>query len=252
MTRLALLVAVLAGQALPSFEAASIKRNVTREARIRFETPPGRLNAVNVPLRFVIRQAYRVPESRIVGGPGWLDSDRFDILATAAGGATADGVREMLRALLKERFALALRMEAREMPAYVLRTARVDGTLGPNLRRATMDCGGRASSIVAGRVQCGVLVSQGSQTASMRGGGATLENVVRLLADFLDRPLIDETGLAGAFDLELEFSTVTSAAPDDVPSVFTAVREQLGLRLDAERRRVDVWGVEGVSPPTLD
>ena len=71
-----------------SFDAASIKRNVAADTRPRFETPPGRLNAVNVPLRFLIRQAYRVPESRILGGPAWLDSDRFDIRATVPAGAT--------------------------------------------------------------------------------------------------------------------------------------------------------------------
>jgi hypothetical protein len=85
-----------------TFEAASIRRNVSGETRVRFETPPGRLTAVNVPLRFVIRQAYRVPEARIIGGPGWIDSERFDITATATG-ANADATREMLRTLLKER-----------------------------------------------------------------------------------------------------------------------------------------------------
>src|SRR5689334_14254713 len=73
-----------------SFEAAAIKKNGADDARTRFDTSPGRLNATNVPLRFLIRQAYRVPESRILGGPAWLDTDRFDIVATVPTGATAD------------------------------------------------------------------------------------------------------------------------------------------------------------------
>jgi uncharacterized protein (TIGR03435 family) len=247
-----------------TFEAASIRRNVSGETRVRFETPPGRLTAVNVPLRFVIRQAYRVPEARIVGGPGWIDSARFDIAATATG-ANADAIREMLRTLLKERFGLAVHAESREMPVYVLRLARTDGTLGPNLRRSTTDCTGRGSTIVAGRVQCGIMVSQGPASGSLRGGGATIDTFVRLLGDFLDRPLNDGTALRGSFDLEFQFTAERSAtpgapapgglptasSPDEVPSVFTALREQLGLKLDAQRGRADVWVIDAVSEPTL-
>ena len=248
------------------FDVASVKRNASGDTRVRFETPPGRLNAVNAPLRFLIRQAYRVPESRVIGGPGWLDTDRFDIVATTPAPATGDAMREMLRALLKQRFGLAIRAEAREMPIYVLRLARSDPSLGPNLRRSTTDCTGRPSSVVAGRVQCGILVSQGPANASLRGGGATLENFVRLLGDFVDRPLEDKTGLTGTFDLELQFTADRSATPGaavpgglsaagnpgDVPSVFTALQEQLGLKLDAERGRADVWVVDAAAPPTLD
>ena len=260
-------VATAARQAASvSFEVASIKRNLSGETRIRFETPPGRLTAINVPLRFVIRQAYRVPEARIIGGPAWLDSDRFDILATAAGGATGDVVREMLRALLKERFGLALHTETREMPMYVLKVARADGSHGPNLRPSTTDCTGRSSPVAAGRVLCGILVSQGPGSGSLRGGAATMENFVRLLGDFLDRPVTEETGLTGTFDFELQFTAPRSSIPgaaipgalaptanvDDVPTVFTAVQEQLGLKLEAQRGRADVWAVDAASPPSPD
>ena len=256
-----------ARQAAPaSFEAASIKRNASRDTRTRFETPPGRLNAVNVPLRFVIRQAYRMSEARIIGGPSWLDSDRFDILATAASGTTADGIRDMLRSLLQERFRLALHMETREMAVYDLVVARAGGALGPNLRRSSTDCSGKASSMVGGRVQCGLLVSQGSGSASLRGGGTTIASFTRLLGDFLDRPVNDRTGLAGAFDLELQFTAPASATPgapvpgglatatglDDIPTVFTAIQEQMGLRLNPQQGRADVLVIDSVSSPTTD
>ena len=258
---------VAAGQiASASFEVASIKRNLSGDPRIRFETPPGRLTAINVPLRFLIRQAYRVPEARIIGGPAWLDSDRFDILATAPTAAAGEAIRSMLRALLEERFSLAMHGETREMPIYVFKIARTDGRLGPHLRRSTTDCGGRSSAVVSGRVQCGILVSQGPGSASLRGGAATMENFVRLLGDFLDRPVTDESGLAGSFDLELQFTALRSSTPgaatpgasaptpaaDDIPTVFTAVQEQLGLKLDAQRGRADVWVVDGVSLPSPD
>ena len=249
-----------------AFEAASVKRNVSGETRLRFETPAGRVTGINVPLRFLIRQAYRVPEARIVGGPTWVDTARFDILASAPGSANADTTRQMLRTLLKERFGLTVHAELREMPIYVLRLARTDGSLGPNLRHSTTDCTGRGSTVVAGRVQCGILVSQGPGSGSLRGGSATIGNFVRLLGDFLERPVNDGTGLTGPFDLELQFTAERSSTPgapvpgglaaasgpDEIPSVFTALREQMGLRLDAEKGRADVWVIDRVSVPTPD
>jgi uncharacterized protein (TIGR03435 family) len=252
--------------AVAAFEVASIKRNTSGETRLRFETPPGRLTAINVPLRFMIRQAYRVPEARIVGGPDWIDKERFDLLATAPANANVDTTREMLRTLLKERFGLAVHAELREMPVYVLRLARTNATLGPHLRRSTTDCAGRGSTVVGGRAQCGIMVSQGPGSGSLRGGSASIDNFVRLLGDFLDRPVNDSTALTGLFDLELQFTAERSATPgalvpgglatastlDDIPSVFTALREQMGLKLDAEKGRADVWVIDTVSQPTLD
>jgi uncharacterized protein (TIGR03435 family) len=119
---------------------------------------------------------------------------------------------------------------------------------------------------VTGRVQCGILVSQGPGSGSLRGGGATMDAFVRLLGDFLDRPLNDGTGLTGSFDLELQFTAERSSTPgapapgglaaavgvDDVPSVFTAIREQMGLRLDAQNGPAELWVIDAVSQPTLD
>jgi len=250
--------------ATPSFEAAAIKRNPSGETGARFEAPPGRLNAINVPLRFLIRQAYGIPESRILGGPAWLDTDRFHIVAATPGSVNTDAVRGMLRVLLAERFGLVMHTEMREMPIYVLRVARADGTLGPNLRRSSTDCTGRSSAMANGRVQCGILVSQDPGSDSLRGGAATIESFARLLADFLERPLNDETGLTGTFDLELQFSAprssspgavvpgglTTSTSPEDIPTVFTALQEQLGLTLQSDTAPVDVVVINAASPPS--
>ena len=123
-----------------------------------------------------------------------------------------------------------------------------------------------ASSTVGGKVQCGILVSQGPASASLRGGGVSIESFSRLLGDFIDRPLNDHTGLTGTFDLELQFTAPRSSTPgaalpgglavasgpDEVPIVFTAVQEQLGLKLEATRGRADVWVVGAASPPSAD
>jgi bla regulator protein blaR1 len=248
-----------------SFEAASIRRNISEETRVRFETPPRRLNVVNAPLRFVIRQAYRVPETRIIGGPEWLDKDRFDIQATAPGVRAGDTIREMLRTLLRDRFGLVMHSETREMPVYVLRTERSDGRLGRAMRPSTTDCTGKTSSMVAGRVECGILVSEGPGSANLRGGAATIANFLRLLGDFLDRPVNDQSGLTGTFDFELLFTTQRSSTPGDpvpgglpavaasgdIPDIFTALREQLGLKLEAQRGLAEVWIVDAAAAPPV-
>jgi uncharacterized protein (TIGR03435 family) len=145
---LRVLVAVLASASLAAqtltFEVASIKPNRNAGAPpggIR-PLPNGRLNATNVTLEELLRRAYRLHESQLIGGPAWMKSDRFDVIASA-GAAPARGVDDvllMLRALLLERFRIDASLEKRELPAYVLTHARPDRTLGPNLRPSSVEC----------------------------------------------------------------------------------------------------------------
>src|SRR4030095_7657832 len=102
---------------------------------------PGRLNATNVPLRMLLRQAFNVQDFQIVGGPDWLGSDRFDIIAKAPDGDfNADVMRPLLQSPLVERSKLGYHKEARDMPICALMKARPDGKLGPNLTASTTDC----------------------------------------------------------------------------------------------------------------
>ena len=146
------------------------------------------------------------------------------------------------------------------MPIYGLERARDNGVLGPNFRPSTDDCTGQTPRVVEGRPRCGVMVSQASTSASLRGGAA-FGDIVRLLGDFLDRPLVDRTGLSGAYDLELQFTADrgslpgavpggVSAAGGDIPSVFTAVQEQLGLKLTPQSGTAAVLVIDRVSPPS--
>ena len=244
------------------FDAVSIKVNRSGESQIRYEVPVGRVNAVNVPLRFFIRRAFDLPDARIVGGPAWIEMERFDIVATLPPDADSEAMRRMMQTLLADRFKLAARREVREMPVYSLVRLRQDA-LGPSLRTSTSACEGDMPRIVKGRVECGLLLSQGPASASLRGGAATLARVVRILGEFLERPLIDRTGLAGTYDLELQFTASRSAipgvgipgglaaaaSPDEIPSIFTAAQEQLGLRLVPESAAAEVLVIEGVSRP---
>jgi uncharacterized protein (TIGR03435 family) len=244
------------------FEAVSIKANRSGEAQTRYEAPTGRLNAINVPLRFFIRRAFDLPDARIVGGPAWLETDRFDIVATLPPDADGDVMRRMMQTLLTDRFTLTARREVRELPVYSLVRLRQDA-LGPSLRASASVCDPDVPRMVKGRVECGLFVSQGPASASLRGGATTFVNVARILGEFLERPLIDKTGLTGTYDLELQFTAsrgvipgagtpgglAAAASPDEIPSVFTAVQEQLGLRLVPERAAADVLVIEGVSRP---
>ena len=259
-------VATVAAAQAPQFDVASIKKNPTGGARVSIETPPGRFQATNTPLRFLMRWSYRIAEPRIVGGPDWIGVDRFDVTATApAEGWTAERTRQMVRALLTDRFGLATHTESREMRIYALAVAK-PGVFGQHLRPAAFDCSAPDTpSRMApdGKVACGLLVSQAAGSASLRGGGQTMADFARSLGEYVDRPLVDRTGLTARYDLELQFtadrSALVGAAPpgglsatvdSDVAPLPTALLEQLGLRLTSEQGRVDVLVIDRVSQPT--
>ena len=281
MRKAALLVALvlatsLAGaqpSQLPAFDVASVKTNRSGEisADMRVQ-PDGGLTASNVPLVDLIQFAYGYPAHRIDGLSGWVLTERFDIAAratTAPGAPVAgtDRVALSLRGLLAERFLLRTHTEKRQVPVYELRLDRADGRLGPRLTRADReDCRAMSSGRRPTAQQeppdaprCGV----GTGNGFIRAGGVHLSPFVEALGRLLDRPVMDRTGLTGTFDvvlaftpegtLELPLPPGTQPRPDpDAPSIFTALREQLGLRLDSGRSAVEVLVVDSVQRPTLD
>ncbi len=260
----------------PTFEVASIRRNTSDDPRVMIGGPPGRFSVTNAPLRLLIRNAYRLQDFQVVGGPAWLNSDRFDIVAKAEGSATPDQIQAMVRSLLVERFKLVTHTETREMPIYALVPLRGDGKLGEALRPAAADCSpaarGRGGE-PAGRpappqpgepIRCGMMVGPGS----VQAGGQPISQLATLLAPYVSRIVVDRTGLAGAFDFTLQWTPEglppAPAAPPppgggpgllppvdpNGPSIFTAVQEQLGLKLDAQRGAVDVLVIDSVTAPT--
>jgi uncharacterized protein (TIGR03435 family) len=256
---------IAAAQAL-QFDVASVKKNPTGGARVSIETPPGRFQATNTPLRFLIRWSHRIAEPRILDGPDWIGVDRFDVTASApAEGWTGERTRQMVRTLLADRFGLITHTEMREMRIYTLTVAK-PGAFGPHLRPAAVDCSApdTPSRMAAdGKVACGLLVSQAAGSASLRGGGQLMADFVRSLGEYVDRPLVDRTGLTARYDLELQFTADRSAlvgAPppgglsatvdSDIAPLPTALLEQLGLRLTAEQGRVEVLVIDRVSQPT--
>jgi uncharacterized protein (TIGR03435 family) len=139
---------LVGGQAPPApwdaphleFEVASVKMNKSGPNMMSMRTLPNSFTMTNLPLRLLITQAYRVSGYQLVGGPSWLDSERFDIVAKAPEGSRPDQTMLMLRGLLAERFKLKVHGETREAQIYALMLARSDGKLGPKLSKSTDDC----------------------------------------------------------------------------------------------------------------
>jgi uncharacterized protein (TIGR03435 family) len=248
--------AVQAQQSKPAFEVASVKRNAAgpRAGGGSGFRPGGLFNATNVPLAGLIRLAYNVLDFQIIGGPEWVREDRFDITARSSEDTTRDEGLLMLQTLLKDRFRLGLRLEKREMPAYALVRARTDGRLGPLLQSVPSDCdtpAGRAAAAKR-RAASRPSVPRGSPSVTATGQCILMSSLARNLSTLVETPVIDKTGLVGRWDYILAYDPSlpsTDRQLADVPSLFAAVSEQLGLQLQRERESVDVLVIETVQPP---
>ena len=271
-----------------AFEVASVKINKSGDAGMRMAMQPGgRVTVSNVPLRQLIVNAYDVQPFQVIGGPDWVASDRFDIVARAPDGTPQgpDTMGPMLQALLTDRFELKVRRETREMPTYELTVARTDGRLGPRLKRSDTDCdamrgrgaappggpggagagtgrGGPLQPPAPGEIRpCAMMMGVGRFT----GGGLPLTALTRAIGPRVGRFIVDKTGLTGAYDFDVEFTPdqmpnlpaggLVNGAPlpaADGPSLFTALQEQLGLKLESSRGPVDVVVIESVERPMED
>jgi uncharacterized protein (TIGR03435 family) len=265
----------------PQFEVASVKPNKSGGGpmRIGFQ-PGGRFTATNVPVRDLISLAYGQPQPlpsfQIIGGPGWLASDRFDIVAKAEGDVQPGPAGPptqmflMLRGLLADRFKLLAHEETRDQPVYVLRLDRSDGKLGPQLRPSTTDCaamrGANRGAPPPGPPQPGQVPTCGAMfgPGRMMSGGTPIEMLANGLARLVNRVVIDRTGLTGNYESSLEFTPDQSqlppgglppgipAPPVDGPSLFTALKEQLGLKLESDHAAVRVLMIDSIEQPMPD
>jgi len=233
-----------AGEAA-SFEVASVKPN---RSGISNALPPSRANgsysASNVPLKSIIANAYEVRIFQIEGDPAWLTSERFDIIARGREG-TPDRLRPaMLRTLLAERFKLVAHFETREQQVYALVLLRSDGRLGPQLKPSAPGNGSAS----------GPFASVGNGVARINGNRVLMDTfAIVLTSSVFSQRVINRTGLSGEFDLDLRFTPESSsAAAPEFPSIFTAVQEQLGLKLQSERAPVPVLVIDSVQRPTPD
>ena len=246
----------------PRFETASVKPNRSPEAGRNNRFSPGRFAYMNTPLEDYIYNAYRFPSDRVLGMPDWARREKYDITATHDPQYAAFSLQQlaMLQRLLEERFSLQTHRETREMPVYELVKARADDQLGPRLRVATLDCSPAAT---ANRAQCGMRIDMGL----IDGKSVDWRIVVGQLPAAVGRTVIDRTGLQGRFELTLEWNpdpsvtrspeatalaTAAAATPGERITIFTALQEQFGVKLQAAREPLEVLVIDRVERPTPD
>jgi uncharacterized protein (TIGR03435 family) len=243
-----------------SFEVASVKPNKSGETTSFLQPRPGGNFAVgNMTLRGLIMFAYGIQGFQLVGAPDWAATERFDIAAKAAADVPPTPIGQtspealMLRSLLEDRFRLSAHRETRDLPIYALVLARADGRLGPRLRQTTSDyckklfeAAGKAGDtpIPPGGPVCGMRPLGSDELAA---SALPMNEFARFLNVESGRTVVDRTGLTGVWDFDLKWSRPNAPNPDpDRPSIFTALQEQLGLRLDATTGPVEVLVIDRV------
>jgi uncharacterized protein (TIGR03435 family) len=242
----------------PSFDVASIHaNNYDRTNHSHISSSGGSdFRAINVTALQLVQWAYNLPDSRITGAPPWLTSPKFDI--SAKSDAAADSAlralpwdvalqqrRKMLQSLLKDRFHLAAHMETKTLPIYAL----VLDKKGPKFSPARdeprhVDVTGRSTGV----------------TINITSSSRAMADLAEILYRYTGRVVVDKTGLQGNYTITLKFapddsrsavpSSETSSAPDSGPSVFTALKDQLGLELKSDKGPVDILVIDHIDPPS--
>ena len=261
----------VAAAARLAFDVVSVKENTSVGQGGRLGPAGNRYTADNIPLKFILMEAFSLRDHQLVNLPGWAADVRFDMTATYPPGLmpTIEQAREMLRALLAERFGLVTHRETRELPAYALVLARRDGRLGSQIVRSDVDCA-QWSAEKRPQVNAGspsVVAPGGRRHACMMvanrrllyAGTQTLQQLATALQSLVGRPVVDRTGLTGAFDIDLRWESESfdrpagvGMPPEDVAAIFTALQDQLGLKLEPARAPFDVVVVDAVRRPSPD
>jgi uncharacterized protein (TIGR03435 family) len=234
-----------------SFEVASVKGDKDSTARPALvQRGPGTFFAENSTARNLIRGAYGVQWFRVVGGPDWIDADRFDITAKlqaadSNGGDEWPRVEAALQRLLIERFGLKVHREMRPMKQLVIRRARGATPLTHRGGSCVSDDASSSPAAVVSLGYCGTI--RFTPDGSITGGGISMGSLVGAISSLTGLPTRDETGVTGVFDVALTW------VPDDVgATLFTALREQLRLVVSSETKPMEVIVVDDIRRPTQD
>lgn len=233
--------------ARPRFEVASVKPNKSSEGVIRLDIQPGgRFAAIDIPLKQFIRAAYTLQLYQIVDAPSWVESERFDITAvtdrelrentTWRPGGEYALVQLMMQSLLADRFNFRAHFEERQTQVFAL-------VRGERAREAKGFTPAKP---------CGTDCSMQIGAGTLRAPNVRLPEFAELLSQLTGRLVTDATGLAGAFEINLRWTPESQEATSDAPSLFTALPEQLGLRLETRRGPVRMLVIDSVDRPTSD
>lgn len=270
---------IIAAQDNATFEVASVKQNKVGDGRILIQALPGnRVTMTNVPAQQLVTLAYQLQPFQLAGAPSWLATDRYDIVAKLEGEpkpivpGTPNPTMIALRSLLAERFKLAFHKETRDMDVYALVMVK-QGLPGPALKSSATDCAAQANARRGGPppgppvppgpndpFPCGLMGMPGM----IRMGGLSIGQLTQMLTNQAGRLVFDRTGLTGNWDFMLRFAAeqrdgqppppgVNLPPPDpDAPSLFTALQEQLGLKLESTKSPVEVTVIDHIEHPTDD
>jgi uncharacterized protein (TIGR03435 family) len=264
----------------PTFDVISIKPHAgdPNSSSMR-PMPGGGIILVNGSVRTLIGRGYPGLVSEPVGLPAWATSEQYDVNATASlKNPTIEDRQAMMRALLAERFKFAAHLETQEQPSFDLVLARNDGRLGPGLKPSEVDCAARAA---AQRAAADAARAAGTPpppppafspptpgsivppcNSRIMGnaveGDFTMASLASLLRSTAGRYVVDKTGLTGSYRVKLEGVRFfqgpgldpTAGAADELPSIFTALQEQLGLKLESSRARVEVLVIDHIERPS--
>ncbi len=244
-----------------------MKPNTGGDRAVRIGSPsPGRFHAENVWLRFLVQTAWNVKDFQVSGGPAWAASDRFNIDATTDSAATFDQMRPMLQKLLEDRFQMTLHRESKEFPVYELVVAKGGSKLPVSKEGSCVPRAATPQPPVPGQPKpnyCG-MAEWGPRGLS--GNSISTQQLAATLANILQRPVIDKTGLTAAFDAHLKWTadqtTPGLMAPDlplpaepsadPGPTVFTVLQELLGLKLQAAKGTVEVLVIDRAEKPSAN
>jgi len=264
------LTPVFGQSAKPTFEVASVKPAPPPAGGLfltRMGGDPGRLDWASVTLKACLGFAYRVKEYQI-SGPDWLTAERYNLVAKVPEGASPDQVPEMMQALLAERFKLKLHRDTKEQPIYALVAAKN----GPKMKESDPNEAPLRGPGGPGGGPGGPLGQRGRmmfRPGQLEAKQMTVANFAELLARFLDRPVVDMTDLKGNYDFKLAYTpdprvmqrmtgggmpppggpppgAAAEGPPESGPSIFTAVQEQLGLKLEGRKAPVETLVIDHV------
>jgi uncharacterized protein (TIGR03435 family) len=253
------------------FDIASVKPAASLDGRALLLAVPGRLQMTNLTLRRLILIAYGVQDYQLSGGPQWIDSEHYDIEAKTNSTATVQQMEgPMLQALLGERFRLAVHQETRQLPVYQLSVVKAgglrfskEGSCAPYSTNSPPP----ATSADFRTIFCGLRLTVDGASRTLDGKGVTMAmlaaNLSRTYNTSLGRNVLDTTGLTGAFDIHLNWSIDPMSAPSDdsdtataedriAPSLFTALQEQLGLKLESGKGPIEVVVIDHIEKPSAD
>ncbi len=231
-------------KASPTFDVAAIHLHTpVPHEHSHIVDSSGRFITVNVDLKSILQWAFDVPASRIVAGPAWIGTQRFDIEAKSESAldtqpkydsaAARQQKRQMVQSLLADRFHLVFHHETRELPIYALEVTKA----GPKFQAKQTN---------------NSQVNSGRNYLQIEGGENTMTVLAESLAEILDRVVVDETGILGKYSVNLKWTPddAISSGDEAPPSIFTALQEQLGLKLESKKGPVQVFVIDKIEMPS--